>query len=374
VLAFEPFDGGSHRAVRESISRHSRHTWTWFTSPPRGWKWRMRLGAADLVEQARAAGALERRVDVIFATSLLSLADLIAELPPRLRATPAVLYMHENQAAYPSGHETEVSAERDTHFALTNLTSIRAADMTLWNSEWNRRSFEAGIAALLSHAPDARLRSLLPPAGEGRGAGGRVLWPPVEAPPRPAGPAVTPSRVLHKPVRVVWPHRWEHDKGPEELLRIATAAREGREDAGDAVVARGIRWTILGERYRKTPAALLEFERRFRDDIDHIGFEPDRGEYWRHLRRCDWVLSTAGHEYFGIAVVEALLSGCLPWLPDRLSYPELLPGCARGLSPARPPEDPTAIRAAVAAHLAPAVAPNAVGRLDVVISELAAAR
>ena len=56
-----------------------------------------------------------------------------------------------------------------------------------------------------------------------------------------------------------------------------------------------------------------------------MGFEPDRRRYLRRLAACDWVLSTAVHEFFGVAVVEALLAGCLPWLPDRLSYPELLP-------------------------------------------------
>ena len=29
ILAFNPYDAGSHAAVRESISRHSRHAWRW---------------------------------------------------------------------------------------------------------------------------------------------------------------------------------------------------------------------------------------------------------------------------------------------------------------------------------------------------------
>ncbi len=33
-----------------------------------------------------------------------------------------ILYMHENQAAYPSRGERDL---RDVHFALPNLTSIR---------------------------------------------------------------------------------------------------------------------------------------------------------------------------------------------------------------------------------------------------------
>ena len=54
------------------------------------------------------------------------------------------------------------------------------------------------------------------------------------------------------------------------------------------------------------------------------------------------MLSTARHEFFGIAVAEALRAGCLPWLPARLSYPELLPepAWAGTLSPHAPPKDP----------------------------------
>jgi len=76
------------------------------------------------------------------------------------------------------------------------------------------------------------------------------------------------------------------------------------------------------------------------------------------------VLSTARHEFFGIAVVEALLAGCLPWLPDRLSYPELLPPALHGAGPSRPPQDLAAARQAVRRHLQPSIAANAVGTID----------
>ena len=79
------------------------------------------------------------------------------------------------------------------------------------------------------------------------------------------------------------------------------------------------------------------------------------------------MLSTARHEFFGVAVVEALLAGCLPWLPDRLSYPELLPAGGGGLSPARPPEDRDGLVRAIREHLRPALASNAVAAIDTAI-------
>ena len=43
------------------------------------------------------------------------------------------------------------------------------------------------------------------------------------------------------------------------------------------------------------------------------------------LAAADIVLSTALHEFQGLAVLEAIAAGCLPAVPDRLVYPELIP-------------------------------------------------
>ena len=42
------------------------------------------------------------------------------------------------------------------------------------------------------------------------------------------------------------------------------------------------------------------------------------------LQSADIYVSTAAHEFFGIAAVEAIAAGCYPLLPRRLSYPELV--------------------------------------------------
>jgi len=37
------------------------------------------------------------------------------------------------------------------------------------------------------------------------------------------------------------------------------------------------------------------------------------------------VVSTALHDFFGVAVVEAMYCDCLPLLPNRLAYPQFIP-------------------------------------------------
>lgn len=350
ILALQPWDGGSHRAVRRSIERHGRHEWSWHGLEPRGHRWRLRLGALELLERLEGAGGLATVPDVVFTTGMLDAGQLRAGLPRGMRDVPLVLYMHENQAAYPiSEHVGKRDRERDAHLVSTNLASLLAADLVLWNSRFNLESFLEGAERMLEHLP---------------GGGGRhwcerirerseIAWPPVEP---------VPEAVLRNPakrdyadgVTVAWPHRSQHDKGPDGLLEIM----DRMADRCD------LRLILLGARPGPEPDTLQALRARHGARIVHDGWVEDRAAYLAHLSRADWVLSTADHEFFGIAVVEALLCGCLPWLPDRLSYPELLPDSARGLDPEHPPEDPAAVIAAVRSHLAPAVAPVAVERIE----------
>lgn len=368
------------------------------TLSARGHRWRLRTGAWRLAERAaeaaddggadEAAGGCDpaRRppFDVIVASGLLSLPDLIVALGQQLSPAafrvwppPSVVVMHENQAAYPAGPGG--GDERDAHLVLTNLATILAADAVAWNSEWNRRSFADAWRTMRRLDPDpsdasepgriASLGEIIWPAvedpGIARAAQAGTDDPPSERDPMRGGGAASGKDA----VRVVWPHRWEHDKGPEELLELARSHRDSPDGPP-------IRWILLGERYPRVPTALEMFRREFAADIEHDGWIEDPEAYRRRLASCDWVLSTARHEFFGIAVVEAMLAGCLPWLPDRLSYPELITPTARTLEPPVMPSRALAesVRAGLRAHLADAVAPRAVAKLEDLVERTVAAR
>jgi len=58
--------------------------------------------------------------------------------------------------------------------------------------------------------------------------------------------------------------------------------------------------------------------------VVHYG-HADEATYVRLLWQADVVVSTALHEFFGVATVEAVYCGCFPILPRRLSYPEIIP-------------------------------------------------
>ena len=46
--------------------------------------------------------------------------------------------------------------------------------------------------------------------------------------------------------------------------------------------------------------------------------------YQQLLQQSHVVLSTALHEFQGLAVLEAVASGCIPLVPNRLAYPEFI--------------------------------------------------
>jgi hypothetical protein len=69
----------------------------------------------------------------------------------------------------------------------------------------------------------------------------------------------------------------------------------------------------------------LKARERLPNRIAHFGYAEDTTSYARFLWQADVVVSTAIHEFFGSAVIEACYCGCFPILPRRLSYPELIP-------------------------------------------------
>ncbi len=121
---------------------------------------------------------------------------------------------------------------------------------------------------------------------------------------------------------IIWNHRWEFDKQPQAFFT-----------ALDRVDRMGIdfRLAILGENCQVKPRAFIEARSRFGEKVVQYGYVASKHDYLQWLRKGFVVVSTAIQENFGIAMVEAMRQGCLPLLPRRLSYPEILPKEFHGL-------------------------------------------
>ncbi len=297
-LFLEPFFGGSHRYFAKGLVKHSRHRIDLVTLPARFWKWRMRGAALYFLKRIPPI----EDYDGLITSDLMSLSDFKALL--KGRCPPALVYFHESQITYPLAPGETM----DVHFGFTDMTSALAADRILFNSQSHMDAFFLKLPQFLKMMPDFRPNWV---AAEIRGRAG-VLHPGVE----PGAFEMDAFSTRPYPPLVIWNHRWEFDKNPESFFL-----------ALDEVVKRGIdfRLALLGENFQNCPKAFTYARDRYGERIVAYGFEPSRSRYEAWLKQGAVIVSTARQENFGISVVEAIVSGCIPLLPNRLSYPEIIP-------------------------------------------------
>lgn len=308
VVVLEPYYGGSHATFVDTVRRNSRHEVVVVTLPARKWKWRMRGAAIWFAREDTdwQKGGEGRGIDVVLCNDMLSVGDLRALLPVALRDVPVICYFHENQLTYPLLHEED----RDFQYGMTNITSCAAANAIWFNSQYHMDAFFLAAETLLRKMPDFVPDGIV----EAARRKSHVMYPPVEMP--PAELEVRAHPVKGNAPRILWSHRWEYDKNPEPFF-----------DALIRLHDRGAQFelVLLGEQFRTAPPVFAESWAKLQTHIVHSGFATTKSDYWRLLKSCDLIVSSAIQENFGLSVVEAIVAGCQPLLPDRLSYPELIP-------------------------------------------------
>ncbi len=310
ILALEPWFGGSHRRFLDGLVAHSGHEIRTVTMAARYWKWRMQGGAVTLAEKAREVTDEGWQPDLIFATDMVNLPAFLALTRDRFAATPVVLYFHENQLTYP----LRDGQERDYTYAAVNYLSALAADRVVFNSRFHREEFFGALPDLLRRFPDYTHVGALP----GLRAKSTVLRLGLDLAGLDAARPEAEARRAHEPGPpvVLWNHRWEYDKNPGGFFRVMNRL----DDAGVR-----FRLILAGKTFAEQPPAFEEGFRRYAERVLHYGYAESFADYAALLWRSDLVVSTSVHEFFGISMLEAIHCGCHPLLPDRLTYPELIP-------------------------------------------------
>ena len=210
--------------------------------------------------------------------------------------------MHENQLTYP----WRPGEKPDLTYAMINWLSQLCADLVVFNTEYHRRSWFGELPNLLKHFPDYNHLEQIEQV-ESRT---RVM---------PVGIDLQKNagRLARQgPPLILWNQRWEYDKRPDRFFDLLYKLEKAGHEFSLAVA---------GENFRKVPVEFEEAAARLAHRIDHWGFLPSKDEYRSLLQKADLVVSTAEHEFFGISILEAVQAGAFPLLPNRLSYPELIP-------------------------------------------------
>ena len=301
IVLLSAYDAMSHRYWRKGlVEAFPDYDWTVLTLPPRHFNWRLRGNSLSWAFGERAA--LEQPYDLVICTSMTDLSALKG-MVPALAQVPTLCYFHENQFAYPASDSQNNSVEP----LILNLYTALAADQVLFNSAYNRETFLQGAKRLLKKLPDYVPPDVLDRLRQ------RSAVLPVPLPEDVFQPSLSDT---DSTLQILFNHRWEYDKAPERFFKAIKRLNDHNVD---------FRLHVAGQRFRRTPDVFDQAKKEFANRIDTWGYVESLSDYRRLLQGCDVVVSSAIHDFQGIAVLEAVASGCCPVVPDRLAYKELFP-------------------------------------------------
>lgn len=166
-------------------------------------------------------------------------------------------------------------------YTIINFSLV--ADIIIFNSNFNMQSFLKNIPKVIKFIPDHRPKSVETIIANKS----RVLYFPVNFP--QLFPVEKSIYLLH----IVWPHRWEFDKGPDDFFDVIFKLKEEKLP---------FRLSILGETYEDIPDVFQKAKNELTDEIIHFGFVEDKEKYFKILSSSHIAVSTAKHEFFGVSM------------------------------------------------------------------------
>ena len=305
ILLIEPYYTGSHKKWADDYKKESKHCVKILSLEGQFWKWRMHGGAITLAEKFNN---MNWAPNLIIATDMLDLTIFLSLTRKKTHNIPTTMYFHENQISYPwSPNDIDIKKNRDSHYGFINYSSALSSDHVLFNSNYHMNTFLVDLNPFLKNFPDHNeLNSI------------NIIK--------------RKSKTLHlgldlkrfdikiikkkKKPSILWNHRWEYDKNPELFF----STLEKVKNAGYT-----FNLIILGENFSQSPEIFEKARDLFKDELIHWGYAETFELYAELLCRSDIIPVTSNQEFFGISVMEAIYCGNWPILPNRLSYPELLP-------------------------------------------------
>ena len=303
ILMIEPYFEGSHKRWILDFQKFSGHNIELLTLPGRHWKWGMHGGAITL---AQKYNELNFKADIIIASDMLNL-PLFKSIA-NTSNIPIVVYFHENQITYPwSPNDRDISKGRDHHYGFINYSSALVSDLNLFNSNFHRESFTESLKNFLSNFPDHNDYSNI----EIIKSKSKTLYLGIDL--KKFDAYRINEKINESPI-LLWNHRWEHDKNPDDFMNVIGALDIKKLD---------FKCILLGKNKQKKSGYFDKFVNHFSHRIIHAGYCENFEEYASYLWQADICPITSIQDFFGISIAEAVYCNTLPLLPNRLSYPEI---------------------------------------------------
>ncbi|QEN04665.1 DUF3524 domain-containing protein [Thiospirochaeta perfilievii] len=293
ILLLSAYNTHSHNYwCNTLINKLPQYSWTFLTLPPRKFSWRIRGNALSWM--GIESEKLLKKYDTILATSMVDLASLIG-LFPNLGDANKVLYFHENQFEYPLSQNKNNS---NVESMMVNLYGALAADKVVFNSQYNSDTFLRGAKKLLKSINDYSPTSLVDKI-ERKSS---IIPVPI------SNKAKFGKKIKNS---IIWNHRWEYDKNPEDFYKALKILKQKEVD---------FRLIMMGIEFKNSPDVFKKIKTEFSNSILCWG-QQSKEEYLNWLKKGEVIISTAIHEFQGLAVMEGVQHGAIPVVPNRLSYP-----------------------------------------------------
>lgn len=311
ILLLSGYDAASHRYWRRLLAEQlTQFEWVQLALPDRHFSWRVRGSSLEFAFQFQ--NEISGDFDIVIATSMVDLASLRGFVPS-LANIPTIVYFHENQFVYPvsSAQPNIVNAQ------LTSIYSALCADCIVFNSRYNAETFHQGATELFRRLPGNKNTHVVEQLIEKSSViPVPIVFPETQAENSNEEPLSEQKDHLQTIPQILWNHRWEYDKQPEVFFAALAILKE-----------REIRFKlhVLGQSFRKIPSCFNDAESDFADEIETFGFQSTE-RYRQILASSDVVVSTALHDFQGLSLQQAISHGCTPVAPDRVAYPEYIPG------------------------------------------------
>lgn len=300
VALVEPFYGGSHKSWCNLIQNYSKHQIKIFSLPGNFWKWRMQTSAITL---AREINESNEDFDSFLVSDFLDLSLFKNLINKKYKDKKFILYFHENQLTYPWSKNFRNQNTERRELAFININSALVADKVVFNSNYHLNIFFKELKNILDQAFDFYEHSIIQEIKEKSS----VISPGIEF----EKFKVEQKKLGEIPI-ILWNHRFEHDKNPEEFFTIL----EELKNEGHM-----FKLNLLGEVPDVLPKLYIEVKEKFKNEIINSSFL-SREDYIKALKNSHILPVTSIHDFFGISVVEAMSASCFPLLPNRLAYPE----------------------------------------------------
>ena len=304
IIYIEPFYTGAHKQWINTYKSKSSHYIKILSLSGVHWKWRMHGAAITLSKQFIE---LKETYDLIVVSDMLNVSLFKSLCQNKIGETKIITYFHENQISYPrSDKDTDKKLNRDLHYAFINYTSALISDYNFFNSNYHLNDFVNGLTTYLNKMPDKKNLETINIIK----AKSSVLHIGFDA----IKYNIDKKKQNEKPI-ILWNHRWEHDKNPEDFFNLLYKLKNNNIE---------FLLVILGESFTNYPDCFNIAKKQLKQEIIHMGYCNSKKDYYKWLIKSDIIPVTSNQEFFGISVAEAISAGVFPVLPNRLSYPEIL--------------------------------------------------